>query len=146
MDITADKHPALPHKGRRRLRGLSKVDGRSKLGRFIRDTCDELLSGLGPKPSPAQRILVQTIAIKAARLSQIEADLIKGAAQAGPEDYQRLAWLNSLSKDLAELGLKPQRDGKGYRAADKQGDAGRPAPQRDGGTLADYAAKRKTAA
>ncbi len=125
---------------------IGKVDKRTKLGRFMRDTERDLIAQLGGKPSAAQRLMVKTVVLKAARLHQLESDLVEAGTEASPADYQRLAWLNSLSRDLAELGLKPKREGKGYRDPGARGDAGRPAPNRDGGTLADYAANRDRAA
>lgn len=125
----------------RRGRALSTLDGRTAVARFLRDTTAELLKGIA-EPTAAQRILARTTAAKIARLDALEAEL--AASGENPfDDHRWLQWLGSLERSLDALGLTPPRDGKGFRAPGKQGDGARPAAaQRDGGTLATYAAQR----
>src|SRR5262245_9539189 len=94
--------------GRRRLVGpfsrdqqLAECDRRTHAGRLMRDIQDELCSQLGGDPTPAQRLLVQSAALKAVRLSLASERLLYDEFDG--LDAPFLAWSNSMRADLVAI-------------------------------------------
>jgi hypothetical protein len=66
----------------------------------------ELMDHLGADASAPQRLLVQSAALKATRLSLLTEQLLDGKPLSEGSDHHALAWLNSLRLDLQALGLE----------------------------------------
>jgi hypothetical protein len=82
------------------------MDGRSKIARLIRTTKADLVEQLGGAVSPAQALIIQSAALKAARLYLLSEKLIAGDDPSDGSDHHALAWLNSMRLDLMALGLE----------------------------------------
>jgi hypothetical protein len=89
-----------------RVHHLASVDGRSQVGRYVRQLRRQLSEHVGGSPSVAQRVLIEQATIKAARLGLL-VDKILTAAEPDVDLATRcyLAWSNSLRRDLEALGL-----------------------------------------
>ena len=88
-----------------RDRSLSTLDRRTNAGRVLRATITDLTEHLGGDPSAAERLLVQSAAIKAYRLFLLSEKLLAGGEIGADGDHHCLAWLNSMRQDLTALGL-----------------------------------------
>jgi hypothetical protein len=88
-----------------RDQSLTAIDRRTKPGRVLKATINELVAQIGD-PSPAQRLIIQSAALKAVRLSLLTENLLGGDVLAEGSDHHALAWLNSLRLDLVALGLE----------------------------------------
>ncbi len=82
------------------------LDRRSKVGRLFRTTVNDLSAQIGGDPSPAQALLIQAAALKAARLYLLSEKLLNGGDLSEGSDHSALAWLNSMRLDLSALGLE----------------------------------------
>lgn len=83
------------------------VHGNSKEGRFLRAVERELTQHIGGSPSAAQRMLISRAARLALQLEMMdEAALAAGGAMSEGNSRRYLAWSNTLSRTLRELGLK----------------------------------------
>jgi hypothetical protein len=90
----------------------ASLDRRSKVGRLFRTTVADLTAHIGGDPTPAQSLLIQSAALKAARLYLLSEKLLDGGDLSEGSDHHALAWLNSMRIDLTTLGLKRQiKDG-----------------------------------
>jgi hypothetical protein len=96
----------------------------------MKSVVDELLGHLGD-PTPPQRLIVQSAAIKAVRLSLLTDRLLANEGLADGADHHALSWLNSMRLDLQALGLerreKPLLDLTSYLTKSRPA-AERPAP------------------
>jgi hypothetical protein len=93
-----------------RVHHLASVDGRSQVGRYVRQLRRQLSEHVGGSPSIPQRVLIEQAAIKAARIGLL-VDKILTSADPDVDLATRcyLAWSNSLRRDLEALGLvKPE--------------------------------------
>ena len=84
---------------------LSRVDRRTAVGKVMTAVERELTSDLGGDPTMGERLLIQAVAVKAARLHMLSDDLLSGD-EPGGDGHHCLAWLNSLRLDIVALGLK----------------------------------------
>ena len=84
---------------------LSRIDRRTRAGRVMRGVEADLANDLGGDPSAAQRLLIQSAAVKATRLALLADHLLDGA-EIQSDQHNVLAWANSLRHDLQALGLK----------------------------------------
>ena len=90
-----------------RDRVLSSIDKRTKAGRVMRTTIADLSAHVGGAPTAAERLLIQSAAIKATRLFLLSEKILAGGEIGGVDgDHHALAWLNSLRQDLTALGLE----------------------------------------
>jgi hypothetical protein len=99
--------------GRRPLAGpfsrdetIVNLDRRSHCGRMFRDLTESLHQQLGDSPTPAQRLIVQSAAVKAVRMSLASEQIMAMESSVADIDREWLAWSNSLKQDLQALGLK----------------------------------------
>lgn len=105
-----------PEKPRRRRAGsagpfsrdhsLATIDRRTRAGRVLRNVEADLVQQLGGAPSTAQRLIIQSAALKATRLSLLAEKLLDGDDISEGSDHHALAWLNSMRLDLVALGLE----------------------------------------
>ena len=86
---------------------LAKVDGRSREGRFLKSVCAELTEHLGGSPSATQRALIERAAWLSLRVAQLDAKMARTDGFTDHDSRTYLAWTNSLTRCLRELGLKP---------------------------------------
>lgn len=88
------------------------VDGRSREGRFLRQSEKELLAHIGGEPSFAQRLLVRRIA-KMMLLAEKLDDKLTGGGNWTPHDARTFGALNTaITRALRDIGLKPRPKGK----------------------------------
>jgi len=89
-----------------KARQLAHVDGRTLAGRVLRRTRADLTQHLGGHPSAAQKLLIESAAIKSVRLFLVSSRILD-AGDVGIDDGNHvMAWLNSLRLDLVALGLE----------------------------------------
>jgi hypothetical protein len=86
---------------------LTKPDLRTREGRLVRDTRNALTQHVGGKPSVTERALIE----RAVRLTLQVALLDRKASEAGGlmtdhDSRTYLAWSNSLTRTLKQLGMK----------------------------------------
>lgn len=86
---------------------LAKLDGRTREARIMRAARDELTAHVGGKPSATQRALIERAATLTLRVAQLDAKAADAGAMSDHASKQYLAWSNSLTRTLRELGLKP---------------------------------------
>jgi len=85
---------------------LAKLDQRTKEAKLLRETLRDLTRHVGGHPSATQRALIERAAWLTLHVVQLDA---KAADNGGMSDHsarQYLAWSNSLTRTLRELGLK----------------------------------------
>jgi hypothetical protein len=85
---------------------LAKLDQRTKEARLLRATVRDLTRHVGGHPSATQRALIERAAWLTLHVAQLDA---KATATGGMTDHsarQYLAWSNSLTRTLRQLGLK----------------------------------------
>jgi hypothetical protein len=96
-NTNAVKHGAYGDLSKRNL------DQRSKLARALREVEGELVDAVGGDPSPQEKILIDRVVFKLARVTLFEAETLTGGNGA---DEHYLAWSNSIRLDLQAIGLK----------------------------------------
>ena len=84
---------------------LAKMDGRLREARMMRDTRAALIEHVGGKPSAVQRMLIDRAAVLMLQVSLMDAKQSDGGLTAH-DGRQYLAWCNTLSRLLRQLGLK----------------------------------------
>ena len=72
---------------------------------MMRSVEADLASDLGGDPTTAERLLIQSAAVKATRLSLLADQLLDGV-EIQTDQHHVLAWSNSLRLDLIALGLE----------------------------------------
>ena len=79
----------------------TKIDGRTRAARSVRDTKTALLSSLGRAPTPAESFVIKRIAMYQLKLAMIEAKAVPTAA-----DTAAFVGLARIQSDLlAQLDL-----------------------------------------
>jgi hypothetical protein len=89
-----------------RDRSLTTLDKRTKAGRVLRQTRIDLADHVGGNPTAAERLIIESAAVKATRLFLLSEKLLAGGDISSESDHHALAWLNSLRLDLSALGLE----------------------------------------
>jgi len=85
---------------------LARLDGRTKPGRVLIHTRKSLTEHVGGYPTPAERLIIESAAIKSVRLFLLSEKLLTdGVIGCDQQDEKTIAWLNSLRLDLMALGL-----------------------------------------
>jgi hypothetical protein len=109
-----------------RDQALTNLDRRTRAGRVLKSTVNELMEHLGGTATAPQRLLVQAAALKACRLALLTDNLLDGNPPSDGSDHHALSWLNSMRLDLMALGLtrteRPTLDLERY-LKDQQADA-----------------------
>jgi hypothetical protein len=109
---------------------LAKVDGRSALGRLMRQVRSDLVHHVGGRPSATQKMMIERAVTLTGYLARLDAEAL---SPNGLSDHRRREYLaadNSLRRTLREIGLKgaaekPQSlaDYLASRAKDNPGEA-----------------------
>jgi hypothetical protein len=87
------------------------VDGRSKEARLMKSLRTELIAHVGGEPSVTQRILIDQAARLQLRIAMMDREgTDTGMSERRQVEY--LAWANTLSRTLRELGLEPAKKPK----------------------------------
>ena len=89
---------------------LSKLDGRTREARLMRGTRAALIAHVGGKPSVVQQTLIERTCQLQIRIAMMDRDFAGGGAQTEHDSRTYLAWSNSLTRTLRELGLKGAAD------------------------------------
>jgi len=85
---------------------VAGVTTRSAEGRLIRDVRRDLIEHLGGTPSPAQRLLIERAVMLTVQLARMDGKSLKEGAMSEHASREYLAWSNTLSRLLRQLGLK----------------------------------------
>lgn len=88
-----------------RDRVLAGMDKRTRTGRIYRTIIADLIDHVGGNPSAAERLIIQSAALKATRLSLLSEKMLSGIDNPESMDQHSLGWANSLRLDLGVLGL-----------------------------------------
>jgi hypothetical protein len=84
---------------------IAQIDRRTSAGRVLRTVEADLTADLGGDPTTAERLLIQSIAVKATRLHLLSERLLD-ADEPGEDGHHALAWFNSMRLDLQAIGLQ----------------------------------------
>lgn len=108
-DSTPDA-PAKPRRGRyvgpySRPGALAGMDRRTRAGRLLKAITADLVAHVGGNPTVTQRWLITRIGMLALRCGQLDAKIIEGGGLTEHDSRTFLAWSNSLSRALRDLGL-----------------------------------------
>jgi hypothetical protein len=85
---------------------LAKVDGRSALGRLMRQVRAALIRHVGGRPSATQKMMIERAVTLTGYLARLDAEAL---SPAGLSDHRRREYLaadGSLRRTLREIGLK----------------------------------------
>ena len=88
---------------------LAKIDGRRREARLLQNIRQELTQHVGGAPSATQRALIERAAWLTLHVALMDAKLMEegeGATLSERDGRQYLAWSNSLTRTLRELGHK----------------------------------------
>jgi hypothetical protein len=86
---------------------LKKLDGRSKEARLLRSLRAELTAHVGGTPTPTQRVLIDQAVQLQLRIALMDADgVTTDSILSERNTRQYLAWANSLTRIMRQLGLK----------------------------------------
>ncbi len=85
---------------------LANIDGRRREAGLLRHIRDELTSHVGGKPSATERALIERAAWLTLHVAQLDASIMAAGAMTEHSSRIYLAWSNSLSRTLRDLGLK----------------------------------------
>ena len=98
-----------------RPHNLSNMDGRSREARLLRRVRSELTAHVGGKPSATQRMLIERAATLALHVETLDRKVLEGGVMSEHDSRTYLAWSNSLTRTLRELGLGKPQDAPGNR-------------------------------
>jgi hypothetical protein len=84
---------------------LSKLDGRTREARLMRGTRSALIAHVGGKPSVVQQTLIERACQLQIRIAMMDRDFAAGGGQTEHDSRTYLAWSNSLTRTLRELGV-----------------------------------------
>jgi hypothetical protein len=83
-----------------------KLDGRTKESRLLEDVRRDLVRHVGNKPSATQRQLIERACQLTLRVALMDQAFAETGEMSDHTSRVYLAWSNSLSRTLRELGLK----------------------------------------
>jgi hypothetical protein len=86
---------------------LQIIDGRLAEGKLMARVREELSQHLGGKPNPAQKILIDRAAALSLRLHLMDRESARSGQMSERNGRQYLAWSNSLTRLLNQIGLEP---------------------------------------
>ena len=98
--------PAKPIGSPSRPGALTRLDGRSREARLLRDTRAELAAHVGGKPSATQTALITRAAMLTLYLARMDAKAMETGAMSDHATREYLAWSNTLTRTMRQLGLK----------------------------------------
>jgi hypothetical protein len=85
---------------------LAKLDGRTREARLMRETRAALTAHVGGAPSATQRALIERACQLTLRLAAMDQRFADTGGQTDHDSRVYLAWSNSLTRTLREIGLK----------------------------------------
>lgn len=88
---------------------LAKLDGRTREARLMRQVRAELTAHVGGNPSATQRQLIERCAWLSLHVAQLDARTAEGRALTDHDSRQYLAWSNTLTRTLRQLGLEGRK-------------------------------------
>jgi hypothetical protein len=91
---------------RNRPLALAKLDQRTREARLLRETVRDLTRHVGGHPSATQRALIERAAWLGLHVAQLDAKAVVNGDMTDHSARQYLAWSNSLTRTLRQLGLK----------------------------------------
>lgn len=89
---------------------LAKLDGRRREARLMQTVREEFTEHVGGNPTATQRALIERAAWLTLHVSLMDQKLLEqgeGATLSERDGRQYLAWSNSLTRTIRELGIKP---------------------------------------
>jgi hypothetical protein len=89
-----------------RANALKTIDGRTREGRALRDLRAQLIQHVGGKPSVTQKALIERACMLALHVAKMEARAAEGRVMSEQDSRQYLAWSNSYTRTLRQLGTK----------------------------------------
>ena len=94
---------------------LGRLDGRTREGRLLRRVRAELTAHVGGKPSAPQRMLIERATTLSLYVEMLDRKVMQGGTMTEHDSRTYLAWSNSLTRTLRELGfsrpVSPQAPG-----------------------------------
>jgi hypothetical protein len=106
LNSTPDSRPLGPYSG---PRAIATLDGRCREAKLMAREIAELTVHVGGDPSAVQKRLIQRAAVLALRLALLDARSTGQAGMSEKDAREYLAWHNSYTRTLAQLGLKAAR-------------------------------------
>jgi len=97
-DYAKNRSPSRPDK-------LQNIDGRLAEAQLMARVRRELTQHLGGKPTAPQRILIDRVAALSLRLHLMDRDSARSDGMSERNSRQYLAWSNSLTRALNQIGL-----------------------------------------
>lgn len=85
---------------------LAKLDGRTREARLVRDVRADLVKHVGGNPSATQLWLIEQAIQLKLRLALMDAKLAETKEQTAHDSRTYLAWSNSFSRILRQIGMK----------------------------------------
>ncbi len=85
---------------------LAKMDGRTREARLMRDFRARLVVHVGGRPSATQSALIDRAMWLALHVAQLDERTAAGGAMTEHDSRTYLAWSNSLTRTLRELGTE----------------------------------------
>jgi hypothetical protein len=102
--------PVMPRLGPySRTATLAKMDQRTREARLVRGTRAALFAHVGGTPSIVQQTLIERACQLQIRIAMMDRDFANGYVQTEHDSRTYLAWSNSLTRTLRELGIEPGR-------------------------------------
>jgi hypothetical protein len=90
-----------------RERTLAKIDGRTREGKLLAAIRADLAAHVGGAPSATQRVLISRAASLSLQLAMMERNAAeKGGTMSERDGRQYLAWNNSLTRLMRQIGIK----------------------------------------
>ena len=89
---------------------LAKLDQRTKEARVLREIREELTHHVGNNPSATQRALIDQAAQLKLRLAVMDRTFAENNKTTGHDTRDYLAWANSYTRLLRQLGIKGTTD------------------------------------
>ena len=84
---------------------LAKLDGRTREARLMRGTRAALIAHVGGRPSVVQQTLIERACQLQIRIAMMDRAFADGGGQTEHDSRTYLAWSNSLTRTLRELGI-----------------------------------------
>jgi hypothetical protein len=85
---------------------LTRIDGRTRESKLVRETRAELLAHVGPNPSAVQLMLIEQLIQLKLRISVMDRKWIKTGKATDLDNRTYLAWVNTFGRLLERLGVR----------------------------------------
>lgn len=115
VEITAANPTQKPGKVRRigvyaKVTTLARLDGRTREARLIRTARAELVRHVGGTPSATQRCIIDRCAVLAMQIAKLDEKHAAGSGLTPHDQREYLAWTNTYTRLLRQLGMKGAAD------------------------------------